>query len=59
MMISKEESPRCHVIVDNTIYMHYKDIVNSNHKEEFTSDKVCVSKEELKEMLKSKNYFKP
>ena len=59
MMISKEESPRCHVIVDNTIYMHYKDIVDPNHKEEFTSDKVCVSKEELKEMLKSFNYFKP
>lgn len=59
MMISKEESPRCHPNVDGTIYMHYKDIIDANHKEEFTSDKVCVSKEELKEMLKSKNYFKP
>ena len=59
MMISKEESPRCQTLDDNTIYMHYKDITDAGHKEEFTSDKVCVSKEELKEMLKSFNYFKP
>jgi len=59
MMISKEESPRCHPNVDGTIYMHYKDIIDANHKKEFTSDKVCISKEVLKEILKSKNFFKP
>ena len=45
--------------IDGTIYMHYKNIIDANHKKEFTSDKVCVSKEVLKEILKSKNFFKP
>ena len=58
MMISKEESPRCQTLDDSTIYMHYKDITDPNHKEEFTSDRVCITKEELKLLLKSKNYFK-
>lgn len=59
MMISKEESPRCHPNIDGTIYMHYKDIIDANHKKEFTSDKVCLSKKELKSILSKYNYFKP
>ena len=59
MMISKEESPRCHPNVDGTIYMHYKDIIDANYKKEFTSDKVCLSKKELKIILNKYNYFKP
>jgi len=59
MMISKEESPRCHSNVDGTIYMHYKDIIDVNYKKEFTSDKVCLSKKELKSILSKYNYFKP
>lgn len=58
-MISKEESPRCHSNVDGTIYMHYKDIIDVNYKKEFTSDKVCLSKKELKSILSKYNYFKP
>ena len=63
MMISKEETPRTHYEFDeNTFYMHYKDTVPIADRcidEEFTSDKVCVSKEELTKILEFYNYFKP
>jgi UDP-glucose 4-epimerase len=58
MMVSKEEAPRTH-LQDGTIYMHYKEIYNDDVFEEFTSNSVVLSKTELKEMLKSFNYFKP
>lgn len=63
MMISKEEINRSFYEFDeNTFYMHYKDtlpIIDRCLDEEFTSDKVCVSKEELKSILEFNNYFKP
>ena len=63
MMISKEETSRTHYEFDeNTFYMHYKDTVPIADRyidEEFTSDKVCVSKEELIKILEFYNYFKP
>jgi UDP-N-acetylglucosamine 4,6-dehydratase/5-epimerase len=63
MMISKEEINRSFYEFDeNTFYMHYKDtlpIIDRCLDEEFTSDKVCVSKEELKLILEFNNYFKP
>jgi hypothetical protein len=39
--------------------MHYKNVSNDNDLpfKEFTSDKVCVSKKELKNILKTHNYF--
>jgi len=58
MMISKEEAPRCQTL-EGTIYMHYKDITDTGDKEEFTSGKVVVSKDELRNMLELYNYFKP
>jgi UDP-glucose 4-epimerase len=58
MMISKEESPRTFFDKEkNTYFMHYKDI-HSDNDYEFTSDKVLVSKNELKDILINYNYFK-
>ena len=60
MMISKEELPRTHYnSSDNTYYMHYKEIQEKSDSLEFTSDVVCMSKDELKNILKTYNYFKP
>ena len=58
MMVSKEEAPRVYNH-EGILYMHYKEIYNDDVSEEFTSDTVVLSKEELRQMLKSKNYFKP
>ena len=55
MMFSVEESTR--VEKCGSLYlMHYEDLIDGNLPfNEFTSDKVCVSKEELKLMLESYN----
>ena len=59
MMVSSEESPRTsYVKGDDTYYMHYKDMSKNPIDFEFTSDQVCVSKEELITILESYNYFK-
>ena len=59
MMVSKEERPRTFYNVDNdTYYMHYKDISDRQVSwEEFTSDQVAVSKQELEDILQHYNYF--
>jgi UDP-N-acetylglucosamine 4,6-dehydratase len=59
MMISKEEVPRTFYNSEHDIYyMHYKN-TNSNKFdwEEFTSDITLISKQELKIILQSFNYF--
>jgi len=59
MMISKEEAPRTTYELKNNAYvMHYKDLSPDPFEGEFTSDTVCVSKDELIELLESYNYFK-
>lgn len=59
MMISKEEAPRTtYELKNNTYVMHYKDISDDPFEGEFTSDTVCVSKDELVKLLESYNYFK-
>lgn len=59
MMISKEEAPRTtYELKNNTYVMHYKDLSPDPFEGEFTSDTVCVSKDELIELLESYNYFK-
>ena len=59
MMISKEEAPRTtYELKNNTYVMHYKDLSDDPFSGEFTSDTVCVSKDELIEILESYNYFK-
>ena len=63
MMISKEELTRTYYNTqEDTFYMHYKNTVPIADRyidEEFTSDKVCVTKKELRTMLKQQyNYFK-
>ena len=59
MKISYEESPRTsYVKKDDTYYMHYKNISKNPIDFEFTSDQVCVNKEELIKILESYNYFK-
>lgn len=59
MMISKEESPRTFFDDKKNMYfMHYEDIFNDNEYE-FTSDKVVVTKEQLKDILIKYNYFRP
>ncbi len=59
MMVSKEERPRTFYNVDNgTYYMHYKDISDRQVSwEDFTSDQVAVSKQELEDILQHHNYF--
>lgn len=59
MMVSKEERPRTLYNKDNdTYYMHYKDISDRQVDwEEFTSDQVAVSKQELEHILQHHNYF--
>jgi UDP-N-acetylglucosamine 4,6-dehydratase/5-epimerase len=59
MMVSKEERPRTtYNQSQDTYYMHYKDISdNLVEWEEFTSDQVAVSREELKLILEQYNYF--
>ena len=59
MMVSKEERPRTFYNVDNdTYYMHYKDISDRQVSwEEFTSDQVAVSKQELEHILTHHNFF--
>jgi len=57
MMISKEESPRTFFKQNGVYYMHYKNIHDAFNTKEFTSDQVVVSKEELKLILQSYNYF--
>jgi UDP-N-acetylglucosamine 4,6-dehydratase len=58
MMFSQEESSRIK-IKDGDFIMHYKNVYNDSLPfNEFTSDKVTVSKTELNDMLYSFNYFK-
>jgi len=59
MMISKEEKPRTFFDAEKNVYfMHYKNIYNQL-EEEFTSDKVVLSKDELRKYLKLKEFYKP
>jgi UDP-N-acetylglucosamine 4,6-dehydratase len=59
MMFSAEESTRVK-IKDGDFIMHYKNVYNDNLPfDEFTSDKVIVSRTELNDMLCLFNYFKP
>lgn len=59
MMISKEESPRTFFDDKKNMYfMHYEDIFNDNEYE-LTSDKVVVTKKQLKDILIKYNYFRP
>ena len=58
MMISSEESPRTfYNESNNTYYMHYKNTPENTGDIEFTSDQVCISKNELKNILEQYNYF--
>lgn len=59
VMISKEEVPRTLYNKDNNIYyMHYKDISDRQVDwEEFTSNQVVVSRQELKHILTHHNFF--
>jgi len=57
MMISKEETYRTFLDKDKNIYfMHYKNTHNSGI-DEFTSDKVVLSKDSLYSYLSSKNFY--
>ncbi len=60
MMVSKEEVPRTFYNEHHdTFYMHYKDVHDSEFSwDEFTSNLVTVSKDELQFILKTYNYFK-
>lgn len=59
MMVSKEERPRTSYNTEKDIYfMHYRDMSdNFVEWEEFTSDQVAVTKEELINILTQYNYF--
>jgi len=61
MMFSKEEYPRMS-FDKNSYMMHYKDIsahsLNYIPFNEFTSDKVVISKNELNDVLQKYDYFK-
>lgn len=58
MMISKEETERTYFDNEkNIFFMHYKNIYNQQ-VEEYTSDKVLITKNELYNYLKDKNFYK-
>jgi len=60
IMVSKEEAPRTfYDEVDDTYYMHYKDIFNNSFNDEFSSYETTVSKQELTKILNHYNFFKP
>ena len=62
MMFSNEEYPRI-TSNKNSYMMHYKDISDLSASDipfdEFTSDKVVISKDELDKVLQQYEYFKP
>jgi UDP-glucose 4-epimerase len=59
MMCGSEEVSRTYYnSEEDTFYMHYKDIAKSPIKNEMTSDKVTVSKEDLLKCLENYDYFK-
>lgn len=59
MMISIEETPRTSYDESKqAFFMHYKDLAEEPIDSEFTSDTVCVSKDELDTILEQYNYFK-
>ena len=62
MMFSNEEYPRI-TSHKNSYMMHYKDISDLSASDipfdEFTSDKVVISKDELDKVLQQYEYFKP
>jgi len=60
IMISEEEKPRV-LELGNYYYMHYKNTCINGVKftnNEYSSKDVCITKEELNNVLKSFNYFK-
>lgn len=60
MMVSNEEAPRTSYDQGSDMYyMHYKNLNEGSIPfDEFTSDQVCISKDELLEVLESYNFFK-
>lgn len=57
VMVAKEETPRTY-LMNNYYIMHYEDLALIPLKEEFTSDKAVVSKQELDRILQTYDYFK-
>lgn len=60
IMVSKEEAPRTfYNKVDDTYYMHYKEVFDNSLNDEFSSYETTVSKQELTKILNHYNFFKP
>jgi UDP-glucose 4-epimerase len=59
MMISIEEAPRTYYNKElDSYFMHYEKLAKEPIDFEFTSDKVVVSKDELKQILEGYDYFR-
>lgn len=59
MMISIEEAPRTYFDYENNaFYMHSENLAENPINFEFTSDKVVVSKDELRQILHKHDYFR-
>ncbi len=59
IMVSNEESPRTfYNKIDDTYYMHYKEIFDNSLSGEFSSYETIVSKQELTKILDHYNFFK-
>lgn len=59
IMISEEEAPRTFISSNgSTLYMHYKNVCENSLDAEFSSKSVVMSKDELRQMLISYDYFK-
>ena len=58
MLISQEEVPRTYLVDNKHYVMHYKNLTSNPIKEELTSDKTLVSKQELDYILQKYDYFK-
>lgn len=60
IMVSKEEAPRTfYNKVDDTYYMHYKEVFDGSLNDEFSSYETTVSKQKLIKILNHYNFFKP
>ena len=60
IMVSKEEASRTfYNKIDDTYYMHYKEVFDNSLNDEFSSYETTVSKQELIKILNHYNFFKP
>ena len=60
IMVAQEEVPRTHYSPSSGAYlMHYNNVYEENIGSQYSSEDCVVTKDELEELLRSKNFYKP